>query len=159
MSADNASSNRAVWVPDPIEVFVQGELSETKVIKDAANKDQKIGLVKLKGTHETKQFAISQIYPTNPSTFDKVDDMSELTHLNEPSVLHNLENRYRDDLIYTYSGLFLVAINPYCDVKLYSQEYVKLYHGSPKEDNKPHIFAIAEEAYRKLLTDSKISLF
>lgn len=67
------------------------------------------------------------------------------------SVLFNLQNRYQDDLIYTYSGLFLVAINPYSNIKIYSNSYIKLYHGSPKEDNKPHIFAVAEQAYQNLL--------
>lgn len=150
-----AENHTLVWVPDPIQVFVQGDLLETKVVKDKANREQQIAIVRLNASQEVKEFQLAQISAVNPSTFDKVDDMSELTHLNEPAVLHNLENRYKDDLIYTYSGLFLVAINPYCDIKIYSQEYINLYHGSPKEDNKPHIFAIAEEAYRKLLTEKQ----
>lgn len=48
----------------------------------------------------------------NPAKFDKADDMAELTHLNEASVVHNLHQRYMADLIYTYSGLFLVTVNP-----------------------------------------------
>ncbi|CDF88146.1 BN860_03378g1_1 [Zygosaccharomyces bailii CLIB 213] len=142
-----------VWVPDGEKVFVQGDLIEEKVVTDKGNKEKPLSVVRVQG-HE-KEFAQSEVCPVNPSTFDKVDDMSELTHLNEPSVLYNLENRYHDDLIYTYSGLFLVAINPYCNVRIYTQEYVNLYHGSPKEDNKPHIFAVAEEAYQKLLCDKQ----
>ncbi|GAV48167.1 hypothetical protein ZYGR_0I04640 [Zygosaccharomyces rouxii] len=139
-----------VWVPDDDKVFVQGELIDEKVIKDKSNREKPISIVRIAG-HE-KQFAQVDVCPVNPSTFDKVDDMSELTHLNEPSVLYNLENRYQDDSIYTYSGLFLVAINPYNNVRIYTQEYMNLYHGSPKEDNKPHIFALAEEAYQRLLS-------
>lgn len=144
-----------VWVPDPVKVFVQGDLIATKIVKDKAKIDKQVGVVRLRDTHEELEFPIIDVSPVNPSTFDKVDDMSELTHLNEPSVLYNLENRYRDDMIYTYSGLFLVAINPYCNVKIYTQEYIDLYHGSPKEDNKPHIFAVAEAAYQKLLSDKQ----
>lgn len=144
-----------VWVPDEAKVFVRGSLVETRIVKDRSNRDKQVGVVRVLETNEEKEFAILDVSPVNPSTFDKVDDMSELTHLNEASVLYNLENRYREDLIYTYSGLFLVAINPYCNVKLYTQEYINLYHGSPREDNKPHIFAIAEEAYRKLLSDKQ----
>ena len=105
---------------------------------------------------------LKDVHPVNPSNFDLIDNMSELTYLNEPSVLNNLENRYNHDLIYTYSGLFLVAINPYCQLDIYSSEYINLYHGLKKDrDNtlnnhddsvKPHIFAIAETAYQNLLT-------
>lgn len=142
-----------VWVPDDDKVFVQGELVDEKVVTDKSNREKAISIVRVFG-HE-KQFARVDVCSVNPSTFDKVDDMSELTHLNEPSVLYNLENRYQDDSIYTYSGLFLVAINPYSNVRIYTQEYVNLYHGSPKEDNKPHIFALAEEAYQKLLSEKQ----
>lgn len=144
-----------VWVPDATQVFVRGTLLGTKIVKDRSNRDKQVGVVRLLESNETQEYAIMDVSPVNPVTFDKVDDMSELTHLNEPSVLYNLENRYREDLIYTYSGLFLVAINPYCNVKIYTQEYINLYHGSPKEDNKPHIFAVAEEAYQRLLSDKQ----
>lgn len=91
----------------------------------------------------------------NPAKFDKADDMAELTFLNEPSVLNNLERRYEDDLIYTYSGLFLVAINPYSKLPIYDDDYVKRYHNVPKEETKPHIFAETEETYQNLLRDKR----
>lgn len=151
----NQDQGTPVWVPDAVEVFVRGTLLKTKIVKDRSNRDKQVGVVRLLESNETHEYDIMEVSPVNPDSFDKVDDMSELTHLNEPSVLYNLENRYREDLIYTYSGLFLVAINPYCNVRLYTQEYINLYHGSPKEDNKPHIFAIAEEAYQRLLSDKQ----
>ncbi|AET41516.1 myosin 1 Ecym_8231 [Eremothecium cymbalariae DBVPG len=141
------------WVPDSEEVFVKGQLISTKTIRNKQNKDENICIVVVNGKEREVREDLTA--PVNPSTFDKIDDMSELTHLNEPSVLYNLENRYKDDLIYTYSGLFLVALNPYSNIRIYTQEYVNLYHGSPKEDNKPHIFAVAEQAYRKLLTQKQ----
>ncbi|QLQ81017.1 hypothetical protein HG537_0E03720 [Torulaspora globosa] len=151
----NRDQETVVWVPDEAKIFVRGTLLKTEIVKDKGNRDKQIGVVRLLETNEEKSYGILDISPVNPSTFDKVDDMSELTHLNEASVLYNLENRYREDMIYTYSGLFLVAINPYCNLKLYSQEYINLYQGSPREDNKPHIFATAEEAYRRLLSDKR----
>jgi len=81
--------------------------------------------------------------------------MAELTFLNEPSVLNNLERRYEDDLIYTYSGLFLVAINPYAKLSIYDEEHVKNYHNVPKEETKPHIFAETEETYQNLLKNKR----
>ena len=41
-----------------------------------------------------------QVDKVNPAKFDKADDMAELTHLNEASVVHNLHTRYQSDLIY-----------------------------------------------------------
>ncbi|SCU93908.1 LAFA_0F18866g1_1 [Lachancea sp. 'fantastica'] len=139
-----------VWVPDPDRVFVRAQLVSEKTLRNKQNKDEHWAVVKVDGRE--RELPLNEVCDVNPKNFDRIDDMSELTHLNEPSVLYNLENRYADDVIYTYSGLFLVAINPYSNIRIYSPDYVSLYHGSPKEDNKPHIFAIAEQAYQNLLT-------
>lgn len=79
--------------------------------------------------------------------------MAELTHLNEASVVHNLRIRYQSDLIYTYSGLFLVTVNPYCPLPIYTNEYINMYRGRSREDAKPHIFAVADEAFRNLVEE------
>lgn len=89
----------------------------------------------------------------NPAKFDKADDMAELTHLNEASVVHNLHMRYQADLIYTYSGLFLVTVNPYCPLPIYGRDYVNMYKGRSRDETKPHIFAVADEAFRNLVDE------
>ena len=81
--------------------------------------------------------------------------MAELTHLNEASVVHNLHMRYQADLIYTYSGLFLVAINPYCPLTIYTNEYINMYKGQGREETKPHIYAMADEAFRNLVDEGE----
>lgn len=81
--------------------------------------------------------------------------MAELTHLNEASVVHNLHMRYQADLIYTYSGLFLVTVNPYCPLPIYTNEYINRYKGRSREDTKPHIFAMADEAFRNLVEEGE----
>lgn len=91
----------------------------------------------------------------NPAKFDKANDMAELTHLNEASVVHNLQMRYQSDLIYTYSGLFLVTVNPYCPLPIYTNEYINMYKGRSREDTKPHIFAMADEAFRNLVEEGR----
>lgn len=91
----------------------------------------------------------------NPAKFDKANDMAELTHLNEASVVHNLQMRYQSDLIYTYSGLFLVTVNPYCPLPIYGNDYVNMYKGRNREDTKPHIFAMADEAFRNLVDEGR----
>lgn len=98
---------------------------------------------------------MDNVDPVNPAKFDKADDMAELTHLNEASVVHNLHMRYQADLIYTYSGLFLVAINPYCTLPIYTNEYINMYKGMSREETKPHIFAMADEAFRNLVDEGE----
>jgi len=60
-------------------------------------------------------------YRVNPPKFDKEEDMANLTWLNEAAVLHNLTERYHASLIYTYSGLFCVVINPYRNIPIYTE--------------------------------------
>jgi myosin protein heavy chain len=59
------------------------------------------------------------------------------------------------DLIYTYSGLFLVTVNPYTPLPIYTNEYINMYKGRSREDNKPHIFAMADEAFRNLVDENE----
>ncbi|KAA8528899.1 hypothetical protein F0562_033613 [Nyssa sinensis] len=53
------------------------------------------------------------LLPANPDILDGVDDLMQLSYLNEPSVLYNLQYRYERDMIYTKAGPVLVAINPF----------------------------------------------
>uniref|UniRef100_A0A4X1TW26 Uncharacterized protein n=1 Tax=Sus scrofa TaxID=9823 RepID=A0A4X1TW26_PIG len=88
----------------------------------------------------------------NPPKFSKVEDMAELTCLNEASVLHNLKDRYYSGLIYTYSGLFCVVINPYKNLPIYSENIIEMYRGKKRHEMPPHIYAISESAYRCMLS-------
>ena len=81
--------------------------------------------------------------------------MAELTHLNEASVVYNLQQRYSADLIYTYSGLFLVTVNPYCPLPIYGNEYIRMYKRRSREDTKPHIFAMADAPFRILVEEGE----
>uniref|UniRef100_A0A8D2NGT1 Myosin heavy chain 15 n=1 Tax=Zonotrichia albicollis TaxID=44394 RepID=A0A8D2NGT1_ZONAL len=87
----------------------------------------------------------------NPPKFDMIEDMSMLTHLNEASVLYNLRKRYSNWMIYTYSGLFCVTINPYKWLPVYKSEVVAAYKGKRRSEAPPHIFSIADNAYHDML--------
>ncbi|KAE8226689.1 hypothetical protein CF319_g739 [Tilletia indica] len=87
----------------------------------------------------------------NPPKFEKVEDIADLTFLNEASVVHNLRQRYNSGLIYTYSGLFLVAVNPYHALPIYTDTIVAAYNGKRREENAPHVFALADGAIRSML--------
>uniref|UniRef100_A0A8C2SHD2 Myosin motor domain-containing protein n=1 Tax=Capra hircus TaxID=9925 RepID=A0A8C2SHD2_CAPHI len=77
--------------------------------------------------------------------------MAELTCLNEASVLHNLRERYYSGLIYTYSGLFCVVINPYKQLPIYTEAIVEMYRGKKRHEVPPHVYAVTEGAYRSML--------
>ncbi|GMM31406.1 hypothetical protein DAMA08_041510 [Martiniozyma asiatica (nom. inval.)] len=82
---------------------------------------------------------------------DNVNDLTTLSHLNEPSLLNAIKVRYGKQQIYTYSGIVLVAMNPFKSIEsLYDNNQIIKYHGKNKNDNLPHLFAIADEAYRMM---------
>jgi len=81
--------------------------------------------------------------------------MANLTFLNDASVFHNLKTRYQAKLIYTYSGLFCVVVNPYKRFPIYTHTVVKLYLGKRRNEVPPHLWAITETAYRNMLTNTK----
>merc|ERR1719470_133571 len=91
----------------------------------------------------------------NPPKYDKQEDMADLTCLNEASVLHNIKERYYSGLIYTYSGLFCIVVNPYKRYPIYTQTVVKMYLGKRRNEVPPHLWAITETAYRNMLQNTK----
>ncbi|XP_074106347.1 myosin heavy chain isoform X12 [Cotesia typhae] len=138
-------AKKACWVPDEKEGYLLGEIKATK---------GDIVSVILPGG-ETKDFKKDQLQQVNPPKYEKAEDMSNLTYLNDASVLHNLKQRYYHKLIYTYSGLFCVAINPYKRYPVYTTRCAKLYRGKRRSEVPPHIFAISDGAYVNMLTNSE----
>merc|ERR1712061_667712 len=105
--------------------------------------------------HEKKVFKTSEIGQVNPRKFEKIEDMADLTYLNDASVFHNLDVRFKAKLIYTYSGLFCIVVNPYKRYPIYTPTCVKLYLGKRRNEVPPHLWAITETAYRNMLTNVK----
>ena len=62
-------------------------------------------------------------------------------------MLHTIRNRYAQHSIYTYSGIVLIAVNPFQRVTLYGPEIIQAYSGRRRGELEPHLFAIAEDAY------------
>ncbi|ODQ52439.1 hypothetical protein SAICODRAFT_128837 [Saitoella complicata NRRL Y-17804] len=89
----------------------------------------------------------------NPPILEATEDLTNLSYLNEPAVLHTIKTRYSQLSIYTYSGIVLIAANPFAPVSLYGQEIVQMYAGRRRGELEPHLFAIAEDAYRCMLRD------
>merc|ERR1719481_378741 len=97
----------------------------------------------------------AEVGKVNPPKFDKCEDMVNLTFLNDASVFWNLKTRYQAKLIHTYSGLFVVVVNPYKRYPLYTHRVCKIYLGKRRNEVPPHLWAIAECAYRNMLQNKK----
>ncbi|XP_053308553.1 myosin-10-like isoform X2 [Spea bombifrons] len=138
------TAKRQVWVPSEKHGFEAASIKEERgdeVVVELVENGKKVVVNK------------DDIQKMNPPKFTKVEDMAELTCLNEASVLHNLKDRYYSGLIYTYSGLFCVVINPYKNLPIYTEQIVEMYRGKKRHEMPPHIYAISETAYRSMLQD------
>ncbi|GFS43835.1 myosin family protein with Dil [Actinidia rufa] len=85
-----------------------------------------------------------------------VDDMTKLSYLHEPGVLQNLAARYELNEIYTYTGNILIAINPFQRLPhLYDTHMMEQYKGAAFGELSPHVFAVADVAYRAMINEGK----
>ncbi|NXR44238.1 MYH1B protein, partial [Hippolais icterina] len=133
----------SVFVVHAKESFVKGTVTSRESGKVT---------VKTEGG-ETLTVKDDQVFSMNPPKYDKIEDMAMMTHLHEPAVLYNLKERYAAWMIYTYSGLFCVTVNPYKWLPVYNPEVVLAYRGKKRQEAPPHIFSISDNAYQFMLTD------
>ncbi|XP_056607734.1 myosin-11 [Triplophysa dalaica] len=137
------SAKKMVWIPSEKEGF------ESASIKEETGNEVLVELDNGRNVTVNKD----DVQKMNPPKFNKVEDMAALTCLNEASVLHNLRQRYFSGLIYTYSGLFCVVVNPYKMLPIYSEKITEMYKGKKCHEVPPHIYAVTDNAYRNMLQD------
>ncbi|CAG2223442.1 MYH6_7 [Mytilus edulis] len=135
---------KACWCPDDKEGFIGAEIQSSK--GDELT-------VKITESQQNRTVKKDDIQQMNPPKYEMSEDMANLTYLNEASVLHNLRARYKAQLIYTYSGLFCVAINPYRRLPIYTDSVISKFKGKRKTEMPPHLFSIADNAYQFMLQD------
>ncbi|KAJ7039615.1 P-loop containing nucleoside triphosphate hydrolase protein [Mycena alexandri] len=132
------------WVPAEVSSCTRGtEGTLTLVLKDEDGKETTVA-----GSSPS-----DLPHLRNPPLLESADDLATLSHLNEPSILYAVETRYAQRKIYTYSGIVLLAVNPFEPVPMYTPEIVKAYIGRSKGELEPHLFAIAEDAYAAMALD------
>ncbi|XP_026557883.1 myosin-1B-like isoform X1 [Pseudonaja textilis] len=136
-------AKNSVFVVDPKISYVKGSVQ--------SREGGQVTVKTEKG--ETVTVKDDQIFSMNPPKYDKIEDMAMMTHLHEPAVLYNLKERYAAWMIYTYSGLFCVTVNPYKWLPVYNPEVVNAYRGKKRQEAPPHIFSISDNAYQFMLTD------
>uniref|UniRef100_A0A3B4GL39 Methyl-CpG binding domain protein 3b n=1 Tax=Pundamilia nyererei TaxID=303518 RepID=A0A3B4GL39_9CICH len=137
-----------VWVPDPDAVWVSAQL-----LQDYRSGEKHLLLQLSNGNVHYPVGSPSDLPPLgNPDILEGENDLTALSFLHEPAVLHNLRVRFLDySSIYTYCGIVLVAINPYDQLPIYGEEVIDAYSGQDMADMEPHIFSVAEEAYRTMI--------
>uniref|UniRef100_A0A8C5AG56 Myosin VB n=1 Tax=Gadus morhua TaxID=8049 RepID=A0A8C5AG56_GADMO len=154
MSVNELYTQRTrVWIADSEDVWKPAEIT----------KDYKEGepILHLRQEDETPlEYRIGPKDPLpflrNPDILVGENDLTALSYLHEPAVLHNLKVRFLEsNHIYTYCGIVLVAINPYEQLAIYGEEVINAYSGQNMGDMDPHIFAVAEEAYKQMARDER----
>ncbi|XP_015665890.1 myosin-1B-like isoform X2 [Protobothrops mucrosquamatus] len=136
-------AKNAVFVVDPKVAYVKGTVQSREGGKATVKTE----------AGESVTVKEDQTFSMNPPKYDKIEDMAMMTHLHEPAVLYNLKERYAAWMIYTYSGLFCVTVNPYKWLPVYNPEVVTAYRGKKRQEAPPHIFSISDNAYQFMLTD------
>ncbi|KAL2095355.1 hypothetical protein ACEWY4_010074 [Coilia grayii] len=112
------------------------------------------GKVKIRLEHDGSLLDVDEddVEKANAPSYDRVEDLSSLPYLNESSVMHSLRQRYGGNLMHTYAGPNLLVINPVTAPSMYSEKVMHMFKGCRREDTAPHIYGVAQTAYRNLLT-------
>ncbi|KAL9320396.1 hypothetical protein ACSQ67_012235 [Phaseolus vulgaris] len=143
----NITAGSFVWAEDPEVSWIDGQVSKIK------GND-----VEIDTTNGKKVLTkLSKIYPKDmEAPAGGVDDMTKLSYLHEPGVLQNLKIRYELNEIYTYTGNILIAINPFQRLPhIYDSHMMQQYKGAPFGELSPHVFAVADVAYRAMIHEGK----
>ncbi|KAH8294837.1 hypothetical protein KR018_003523 [Drosophila ironensis] len=109
--------------------------------------------VSLRLMHNGEQLTVDEddVEKQNSHALDFAEDICELKYLNEASVLHCLRQRYASNLIHTKAGPTLLVVNPMAPLSLYSEKVVSMFRGCKTEDMPPHVYSLAQTAYRSLV--------
>ncbi|KAL7593906.1 myosin-17 [Lactuca sativa] len=136
-----------VWVEDPALAWIDGEVTRVN--------GQELHVHTTKG--KTIVTNVSKVFPKDTEAPPGgVDDMTRLSYLHEPGVLQNLAARYELNEIYTYTGNILIAINPFQRLPhLYDTHMMEQYKGAGFGELSPHVFAVADVAYRAMMNEGK----
>ena len=94
-----------------------------------------------------------KIFPKNEDTNSDIDNLIDLVHLNEPSILYSSFLRYNNNKIYTFTGKILLAINPFKKIDIYNEKYINLYKSLKLET--PHPYLISQKCLDNIKNTNK----
>lgn len=152
LAAGSAVWYRIVSKADPHAPWQEGKL--------AAVNDEMVQVTTLGRGSKTVTLPLKDVEPANPEMLNAVPDLTSLSHLNEPSLLHTLCNRYGTDVIYTKAGPVLIALNPCKALPLYESavvnEYRHVQSDLDAQAKSPHIFLNAGKAFRDMVDNQQV---
>uniref|UniRef100_A0A8C1V8K8 Unconventional myosin-VI n=1 Tax=Cyprinus carpio TaxID=7962 RepID=A0A8C1V8K8_CYPCA len=134
---------KPVWAPHPTDGFQLGRIIDISA--------DSLTIEPLNQRGKNFQASVNQVFPAEDDVNKHVEDNCSLMYLNEATLLNNVRVRYSKDKIYTFVANILIAVNPYFEIsKLYSPESIKQYQGRSLGTLPPHVYAIADKAYRDM---------
>eukprot|EP00051_Salpingoeca_urceolata_P000871 m.36831 g.36831 ORF g.36831 m.36831 type:complete len:1395 (+) comp11051_c0_seq2:57-4241(+) len=134
-----------VWVAHPTDCF---RLATVKSVAGAK-------VTCFDGAYQQYTVDMTDALPANPSRMDGVADNTELMYLHDAALLHNIRHRYANNDIYTTTAYILIAVNPYQKLALYGSAMIKSYAGKPMGQLPPHVYGLADRAFRSLKGSNK----
>eukprot|EP00002_Diphylleia_rotans_P034220 TRINITY_DN7338_c0_g1_i3.p1 TRINITY_DN7338_c0_g1~~TRINITY_DN7338_c0_g1_i3.p1 ORF type:complete len:1175 (-),score=252.33 TRINITY_DN7338_c0_g1_i3:6-3530(-) len=139
-------NQHSVWIADDNEGYTLADV--------VSQSDGQIN-VKTRKDGKTQTLPIRNSYPVNPSNQDGVEDNTQLMHLHEPSLLHNIHYRFMRNEIYTYTAYILIAVNPFKNLPMYDEDTLRKYQGKSIGVLPPHVFATCDRAYRLMKAEKR----
>ncbi|EOA12803.1 hypothetical protein CARUB_v10025758mg [Capsella rubella] len=155
---ENTEEHKPEW-NNNIEYFIKKKL---RVWCRVANGQWQLGKIQstsadsslvMLSTANVVKVSTEELFPANPDILESVEDLIQLSYLNEPSVLYNLRVRYSQDVIYSKAGPVLIAVNPFKNVEIYGNDFISAYQ--KKAVDAPHVYAVADAAYDEMMREEK----
>ncbi|XP_057677598.1 unconventional myosin-XVIIIa-like isoform X4 [Corythoichthys intestinalis] len=150
---ENVASERAWYHTEKVWLVHKDGFSLATLLKTEAGILPE-GKVKIRLDSDGSLLDVDEddVEKANPPFLERVEDLASLQYLNESSVMHSLRQRYGSNLVHTHAGPNMVIINPISAPSMYSEKVMQMFKGCRREDAAPHIYSMAQSAYRKLLT-------
>ncbi|XP_061607205.1 unconventional myosin-XVIIIa-like isoform X5 [Phyllopteryx taeniolatus] len=150
---ENIASERAWYHTEKVWLVHKDGFSLATLLKTEAGSLPE-GKVKIRLDSDGSLLDVDEddVEKANPPVFERVEDLASLQYLNESSVMHSLRQRYGGNLVHTHAGPNMLVINPISAPSMYSEKVMQMFKGCRREDTAPHIYSMAQSAYRKLLT-------
>jgi myosin heavy subunit len=139
-----------VWAPDEEEIFLPAQVVDTFRRGEAGSTKLPDGEVIPISEKDSQELKV-----VDPQCLESIENMVLLNDLNNASLLHNLRIRFKANNIYTNVGAILVAVNPFQLLPIYTPEWLDKYKQNGSRGQPPHVYGIADDAYRTMMQDGK----
>lgn len=152
MATQSSKTIESVWVSDDENVFEIGTVIHDHIVKDGSTDKYCIVTVQRENGPEKREYKRSLVYEVDKTHLQDLDDLIEMNSLHEAPLLDILRRRWLQDTMYTFTGEFLVSINPYKTLVGQNDNPLQYLDLTPKKKDAkvtPHVFAVSNFALRE----------